>query len=93
MGRAYLMEVWRSILGWSYEVSDLGRVRNTRTGKVLKPYATRDGYLLVGLKQKLRRWQTTVHSLVMAIFVGPCPDGMEVNHVDGNKADCSRTNL
>ncbi|WP_248099523.1 HNH endonuclease signature motif containing protein [Corynebacterium kefirresidentii] len=31
--------------------------------------------------------QKKVHRLVMAAFVGPCPDGMEVCHNDGNPAN------
>jgi len=30
-----------------------------------------------------------VHHLVLLAFVGPCPDGMECRHLDGNKADPS----
>lgn len=34
-----------------------------------------------------------VHRLVMAAFVGPCPDGIEVCHNNGNPADNRLSNL
>src|SRR6185369_6475365 len=40
------------------------------------------------------RWQTIcVHRLVAAAFIGPCPEGCEVNHKDLNKANNSVGNL
>ena len=43
------------------------------------------GYRVTAL-QRYRRtnWQITVHQLVMLTFVGPCPEGQEVRHLDGN---------
>jgi hypothetical protein len=34
-----------------------------------------------------------VHRLVLAAFVGPCPEGMEVRHLDGNPANTRLANL
>ncbi len=35
----------------------------------------------------------TVHKLVMLSFVGPRPDGYEINHIDGDKSNNSLSNL
>lgn len=48
------------------------------------------GYVLVRLARK-RRFR--VHRLVAEAFLGPCPDGHEVNHRNGNKADNRPGNL
>jgi len=43
-------EEWRSIDGYlNYQVSNIGRVRNITTGRILKPVETTGGYLQVSL--------------------------------------------
>lgn len=34
-----------------------------------------------------------VHQLVAAAFIGPCPDGFEINHKDGNRQNNAPSNL
>lgn len=90
-------ESWRPIIGFEglYEVSDHGRVRNARTNYVLSPYVLRDGYLQVTLPRlgEVRRKNWPVHRLVLAAFAGPCPDGMEGCHNDGNRTHNTLGNL
>lgn len=89
-------EEWRSI-AQGYEVSNFGRVRSWTVArrqrrvapKVLKPYAIRTGYLRVCINRR----DVLVHSLVMQAFVGPCPDGHEINHVDCDKSNNAVSNL
>lgn len=97
-------EEWRDVVGYvgRYQVSSLGRVRSLpnrvrKTEIILKPGVHRHGHLLVNLtratadgwKQKCH-W---VHRLVLEAFVGPCPDGMEGCHNDGNPANNCLDNL
>lgn len=79
-----MQEQWRPVVGREddYEVSDLGRVRNKRTGHFLKPGAMSGGHVSVCIGKGNSR---TVHSLVMDAFKGPPPDGMEILHKDGVK--------
>jgi hypothetical protein len=91
-----LKENWLPIKGYegSYEVSDLGRVRNTRTGRILKQDNSVRGYHRVSLcvngKQKCFR----VHRLVLMTFA-PCDDmdKLQVNHINENKDDNRLINL
>lgn len=96
-------EEWRAIAGYAgyYEVSNLGRVRSLdridcrgqrRKGKVLKP-CPRPDYAFVGLCRGGRVAFVAVHRLVMAAFVGPVPEGMEVNHIDRGKTNNALWNL
>jgi hypothetical protein len=48
-----------------------------------------DGYLEVQIRGKHR----LVHRLVLEAFVGPCPDGMECCHDDGNPSNNRLDNL
>lgn len=106
---AAIRENWLPVVGYEhfYEVSDLGRVAavshsvRTSTGKgwrhvnggLLKPSNNGLGYLQVGLTRDGRRRQLLVHRLVMAAFVGPLPEGMEVRHGPGGSVDNRLANL
>lgn len=91
-----------------YEVSDLGRVRSldrmVRThhdgrrlvrGRVLKPgRVSKYGHQgVIFTKAGSGRYPFQVHQLVLLAFDRPCPDGMEVRHLDSNPANNALTNL
>ena len=43
-------EIWRSINGFpDYQVSNIGRVRNANTGKIIKGSVCGEGYVVVAL--------------------------------------------
>ncbi len=93
MSEDILTEQWADVPGFlGYQVSNLGRVssRRSRTGKggfvliprMIVPWKSRRGYLTVGLSKGKRGQQRRVciHRLVLEVFVGPCPAGMEACH-------------
>lgn len=96
-------ERWRRVPGYEgrYEVSDQGRVRSlTWTGGAprpkphyfsLKPAGS--GYVTLTFQVDRVHRTFTVHRLVMAAFIGPCPDGQEVRHMNGVRADNRLENL
>lgn len=99
---------WKAIPGWDgwYEVSDNGHVRSvartlhyedgrvrTFPGKELKPGTGEWGHQLVGLSCYGTDTRMTVHSAVMATFVGPRPDGLVICHRDGNARNNHVSNL
>ena len=96
-------ERWLPVVGWEdvYEVSDLGRIRRTAAhnvgrwapGRITTGSATRQGYRQAFLTYQGEWHSALLHRLVLAAFVGPCPDGHEVNHKNGNKADNRLANL
>jgi hypothetical protein len=88
-------EEWRPIPGWpDYRISNVGRVLSLRQGepRPLRPQLVGsyhrvhlfrvDGHRLVG-----------VHQLVAAAFIGPCPDGQQVRHLDGDPLNNVPANL
>lgn len=91
------MEVWSHIEGFEglYEVSPLGRVRNARTHKVLKPRSDSDGYHLVTLWKgsPVKKYDRKVHRLVAAAFIPNVGNRPQVNHLNGVRTDNRSANL
>lgn len=87
------MGEWRTVSAQpGYEVSDCGRIRNSETGRELKPQRS-NGYLRVTLCDDTGHHQRNVHRIVAETFI-PNPSGYtEVNHIDGNRTNNSVTNL
>lgn len=88
-------EMWCAIPGHGnrYEVSNIGRVRSLyicgiHRIKIMKPLMAR-GYHYVCLSRK----NFTIHRLVCAAFIGPRPEGHQVNHKNGIKTDNRLENL
>lgn len=95
-------EVWRQVIGYQglYEVSNFGNVRSiaTSVGKqraiILKPQTVTKGYKSVRLYDLEHKGKTKrLHRLVWEAFNGEIPYGMQVNHIDENKANNALDNL
>jgi hypothetical protein len=101
-------EEWRPVRGFEgiYEISSLGNVRSldrrvwsargfwaALKGRVIRPAALPTGHLHVLLRHDGKRSNRQVHRMVLEAFVGPCPDGMEACHGDGDPANNALSNL
>lgn len=86
-------EIWKHIEGFNYEVSNYGRVRRIETGKILKQYENKDGYLRVELRKKGKRKNYRVHRLVATAFISNPENLPQVNHKNEIKADNTVSNL
>lgn len=89
-----MTEKWRDIPGFEglYQVSDEGRVKNARTQRILKS-SLNHGYPKVGLSKKGKISSHHIYTLVMLSFVGPCPDGCEIDHINFDRTDSTLKNL
>lgn len=85
------MEMWRTVVEFpAYMVSSEGRVYSHRSQKFLRPGRAGAGYPTVAFGRGNTR---TVHSVVAAAFLGPCPEGQEVRHRDGKRDNPRLSNL
>lgn len=73
-----------------YKVSNKGKIWSTKTNKFLASKSGKGGYKRLHLYNKN---PLLVHRLVLETFVGPCPDGMECRHLDGNSNNNNLKNL
>jgi hypothetical protein len=85
------MEEWKQSYIPKWEVSNLGNVRNKKTGYVLKPHWRK--YLTVGEKS----YRCAVHRLVAFAFLGDPPAEIggdpTVDHIDNNTGNNAVSNL
>lgn len=86
------MEEFKNVFG-KYEVSNLGRVRNSRTGRILTPTKDKYGYCVVCLCENNKRYSIKVHRLVGKAFVDNKDNKPQIDHIDGNKENNVWTNL
>ena len=101
-------ELWKTIKGYdgAYQASTQGRVRskdrtitNCRNRKqsfretILKPDYAPNGYERVCLSKNGKYKHYRVAKLIYETFVGPVPEGMEIDHINGDNRDNRLENL
>lgn len=93
-------EIWKPVVYDDvkpnmYEVSNMGRMRNKWTNKLMSVCVSEKGYLMVTLmtihgKPKCKK----LHRIVAVHFVpGRTEEKCEVDHIDCNKMNCRADNL
>ena len=89
-----MVEEWKVIKGFeNYLVSNLGRVKNSSTERILKPGTHHKGYLFVGLSKNGKGRSEKIHRLVAKAFVKN-PDNLPVvDHIDRDRKNNKASNL
>ena len=89
------MEQWKQIEGFNYAVSNMGRVKNIRTGRIIKP-SMENGTPRVsvyGSGTILEKQKFCISHLVYNYFIKPMRKSVHIGFRDGNKSNCIPDNL
>ena len=90
-----MKEIWKDIVGFEgiYEISNLGRIRRLKTGRILSTRRSDGWYITVTLYKDKKRYGKSLHRLVAETFV-PNPYNLpEGNHIDEDKINNRADNL
>lgn len=88
------IEDWRVIdLFPVYSVSSTGRVKNIKTGRILRPASDKNGYLRVVLCIKRFKKMHLIHRLVAQAFILNNENKCTVDHINKIRNDNRATNL
>lgn len=88
-------ESWEDVIDYEnlYKVSNLGRIRNCKSGKLVMQSITINGYKRITLYKDGKPKTKLVHRIVAESFLNNPFDYNIVNHIDGNKLNNIVTNL
>ena len=75
------------------EASNMGRIKNAWTGKVLKQGINTKGYKTVTVNILGQSYTRTVHRLIASAFIEGDHTGMDVHHKDADKTNNRLSNL
>ena len=101
-----ITETWKPVVGFEglYEISDFGRIKSLDRmiqrrghtkllrGRLLTSSVNGAGHLQINLSNENKK-SFKVHRLVLEAFTGPCPQGLECCHNDGNHVNNHIENL
>ena len=76
-----------------YEVSNLGKVRNIKSGRILKPHLNHNGYLKHHLYRHDKQKELFLHRILAIAFIDNPGKKPQVNHIDENKLNNDLSNL
>ena len=87
-------EEWRSISRYAnYQVSNIGRVRNVETERILKPSIKHNGYYHIGLYKDKSQKFLYIHRLVAQEFIENPENQHAVDHINHDNANNTILNL
>ena len=90
-------EIWVDVIGTNgiYKVSNLGRVKRTKTNRLSRTYVKRKSYNWVNLNNIKNdiHIHASLHRIVYESFYGKIKEGNEVDHINSNSLDDRLENL
>ena len=81
------MEIWKDISEFNYQVSDMGNVKNKKSGRILKMSIDKNGYKIFTLGLNGKQFNKKLHRVVAEMFIPNIENKPQVNHIDGDKSN------
>jgi hypothetical protein len=92
-----MKEIFKEVKGYEgvYDISNMGRLKSLKAGRILKQTVGTSGYCHVTLCINCIKYTVDIHKLVAIAFLGhtPCGFKLVVNHIDFNKTNNNVKNL
>lgn len=76
-----------------YQLNESGFLLKRRGTGLIKQWEDKDGYLKYHLTQPLGTYNVFVHRVVWRYFKGDIPEGLTIDHIDGNMQNNQINNL
>ena len=86
-------ETWKESIVKGYLVSNLGRIKNLKTGNIIVPDKEEKGYRRLTVKINGKRKHFAVHRLVAVAFIPNPYNKPQVDHIDADKSNNRVDNL
>lgn len=84
--------MWIKIKGKdNYSVNEMGKVRNDKSGRILKTFVKPDGYEVVQMGKRCS--PQYIHRVILEAFIPNAENKPCVNHIDGNRSNNTLANL
>lgn len=88
------MEEWKQICEYPlYDISNYGKVRNRKTGRILKTYISEKGYEIVSLRKDNQSYTEAIHRLVADAYISLNENNMGIIHKDNDILNSYADNL
>ena len=88
-----MQEIWKKYNNTNYSVSNFGKIKNDKTGRILKQILRKDGYLFVNISNNGKVKNEKVHKIVASVFLKNSKKLPCINHINGIKTDNKVSNL
>lgn len=86
-------EIWKPTNIKNYEISNLGRIKNNKTNRIIKCELEEKGYLRLSIKNNGKKKHYAVHRLVAIAFIPNIDNKPQVDHINGDKLNNCVDNL
>lgn len=77
----------------NYQITADGRVRSRKNGKEKAKCINKRGYWAMSMRKNGKMYLRTLHRMLAVAFIPNPENKPDINHIDGNKRNCSLDNL